>query len=269
MMDTHFHDDIGHIVKNRTYAYSRREGGFRINIPDFENYGATSLFTNVGDLARWADNFEHNQVGGDAGIRMLLTRGTLNEGEEISYALGIQHGQYRGLRTVGHGGSDAGYRSAFTIYPDQRTAIIVLSNVNNGNPGGLARQIAEVLLADDFTEEAPNEPQRPERRERMFPELSEEQLGQYAGIYYSVELDVRYEIAQRDGSLVLMRRKFPDRGDDSLRRGSSLRPAIACSSHATPRAESTVSTSAPGGCGTCASRRSTSRLPIPWWHRSR
>ena len=226
MMDTHFHDDIGHIVKNRTYAYSRREGGFRINIPDFENYGATSLFTNVGDLARWADNFEHNKVGGDAGIRMLLTRGMLNEGEEISYALGIQHGQYRGLRTVGHGGSDAGYRSAFTTYPDQRTAIIVLSNVSNGDPGGLARQIAEVLLADDFTEEAP-EPRRPERRERMFPELSEEQLAQYAGIYYSVELDVRYEIAPRDGSLVLMRRKFSDReltasGEDLFEAGNRL-----------------------------------------------
>jgi CubicO group peptidase (beta-lactamase class C family) len=210
MMDTHFHDDPGHIVKNRTYAYSPRQGGFRINIPDFENYGATSLFTNVGDLARWANNFEHTRVGGRAGIEMLLTRAVLNDGEAIDYALGIQHGQHRGLRTVGHGGSDAGYRSAFTTYPDQRTAIVVLSNVSTGNPGGLAREVAEVLLADAFTE-APPEPQRRERPERERRELSREQLTEYVGLYYSLELDVRYEVILEDDSLVLKRRKFSDR----------------------------------------------------------
>ena len=111
---------------------------------------------------------------------------------------------------MGHGGSDAGYRSAFTTYPDQRTAIVVLSNVSNGNPGGLARQIAEVLLADAFTEEAPERQRRePPERERL--ELTEEQMAEYVGVYYSIELDVRYEIAVEEASLVLRRRKFADR----------------------------------------------------------
>ena len=228
MNDTHFHDDIGHIVRGRTYAYSPQQGGFRINIPDFENYGATSLFTSAPDLARWSNNFSHGRVGGEAGLAMLLTRGVLNDGEEIDYALGIQHSSYRGLRTVGHGGSDAGYRSQFTTYPDQGTAVIVLSNVANGNPGALARQVADVVLADAFTEEAPaggrggGPPQQ--QQQEPPPELSERELAGYVGAYYSVELDVSYEIALNDGSLVVRRRKFDDRemnpaGDDLFNAG--------------------------------------------------
>lgn len=214
MDDTHFHDDIGHIVPGRTYAYSPRGDGFRINIPDFANYGATSLFTNVRDLTKWANNLSQMTVGGAAGIAMLQERGVLNSGETINYALGIQHGSYRGLRTVGHSGSDAGYRAEFRTYPDHGTAIIVLSNVSNGNPGGLARAVANVVLADDL-EPAPESSglgqggggaPAPEP-----PSLSAQDLRDYVGVYYSVELDVEYEVLTEEGALILRRKKFGDR----------------------------------------------------------
>ncbi len=233
MTSTHFHDDMGHIVPGRTYAYSPTGGGFRINIPFFANYGATSLFTNVRDLARWANNLESKTVGGEAGIAMLLERGVLNSGEAIGYALGIQHGAYRGLTTVGHSGSDAGYRAEFRTYPDQRTAIIVLSNVSNGNPGGLARAVADVVLEDAFppapeqqggggggdTEREPDPPP---------PTLSEAQLREFVGTYHSVELDVDYVVALEGGRLFLQRRKFGDRelepeAEDTFDAGSTYR----------------------------------------------
>ena len=47
----------------------------------------------------------------------MLERGVLNNGQKIDYAFGISHGMYRGLATVGHGGSDAGYRSALPPLP--------------------------------------------------------------------------------------------------------------------------------------------------------
>lgn len=220
MNDTHFHDDIGHIVKGRTYAYSPRGDDFRINIPDFANYGATSLFTTAGDLTRWASNFAHERIGGERGVAMLLERGVLNDGDTIDYALGVQHGSYRGLRTIGHGGSDAGYRAQLTIFPDQQLSIVVLSNLSNGNPGGLAREVADVLLADELTEDL-GEREPGSRPERTTQELTEAELAKFTGKYHSAELDVIYEIVLQDGALVLERRKFEGRrlvpsGEDSF-----------------------------------------------------
>jgi CubicO group peptidase (beta-lactamase class C family) len=229
---THFHDDMSEIVKGRAYAYSPRGDGFRINNPDYETYGATSLHTTVEDMAKWANNFKTKEVGGEAGIAQLLQRGKLNNGEEITYALGLMHGNYKGLRTVGHSGSDAGYRAQFTMFPEQDTAIIVLANVSNAGPGTLANRVADIVLADAIVEPEPTEP-RGERRPTQqrtverdeTPELTAEELAEFEGMYYSEELDTTYRIVLDEDRLVLERRKFDPaslrvRDADSLSWGS-------------------------------------------------
>ena len=237
MTSTHFHDDVSHIVPGRTYAYRPQGASFGINIPDFENYGATSLFTTVEDLVLWGDNFRHNKVGGEEAISLMQTRGVLNSGESINYAFAVQHGDHRGLRTLGHGGSDAGYRAQFTMYPDQDLTIAVLANVSNGNPGGLARQVAEVILEDVFVEPVTSATGgggrrglgirggRRGRRGARQASLSGARLAQYPGTYLSAELGVDYTISERDGGLYLVRRRFDDRvllgrGEDSFSAGN-------------------------------------------------
>ncbi len=212
MKNTHFHNDMGEIVKNRTSAYvPDNEGGFRISIPNFETYGATSLFTIVEDLALWEQNFVHKRIGGENGIKQMLTKGIINNGEEINYALGISHGIYRGLKTLGHSGSDAGYRANFTIFPDQKSSIIIFSNVSNSNPGRLTYQVADILLEEKFTEEKKPAPALSERSQQPKPrELSADQLSEYTGTYYSEELDVNYIVVIKDTSLLLERRKFEE-----------------------------------------------------------
>ena len=210
MKNTHFHNDMGEIVKNRTSAYvPDDEAGFKISIPNFETYGATSLFTTVEDLALWEQNFFHKRVGGEQAYKQMLTKGVLNSGEEIDYALGISHGTYRGLKTLGHTGSDAGYRANFTMFPEQRLSIIILANVSNANPRQLTYQAADILLEEEFTEEKKPTPERTERREEPKPpELTTDQLSEYTGTYYSEELDVNCTIVLRDTSLMVERRKF-------------------------------------------------------------
>ena len=58
MMNTHFHSDHAEITPNRTSAYSKDDQGkWKISVPVFDNYGATSLFTTVEDLSKWDENF--------------------------------------------------------------------------------------------------------------------------------------------------------------------------------------------------------------------
>jgi hypothetical protein len=117
-------------------------------VTNFDTAGATSLLTTVGDLARWHRNFDRPAVGGDPFIAGLLERGVLKNGKPIDYALGLVHGTYRGLRTVSHGGSDAGYRSAFVRFPDQRFGVATLCNIANVNPTEFSYRVADIFLGD-------------------------------------------------------------------------------------------------------------------------
>jgi len=156
MERTHFHDDHEMVVPGRAYSYAPAEGGgFTKSVLSYANAGATSLFTTAEDLALWLDNFRHHEVGGEAVMAQMLTRGVLNDGDTIAYAHGLSTGEYRGLATLGHGGADAGFRSAVTWFPDQEVGIVVLTNVSNGNPQGRLFSVADVVLADAF----PQDPQ--------------------------------------------------------------------------------------------------------------
>lgn len=147
---THFHDDHQMIVPDRAYSYASAASGYRKAVLSYANVGATSLFTTVEDLAKWTDNLDTGILGGESVLRLMHQRGVLNNGEELSYASGLVHGEHRGLRTVGHSGGDAGFRSHVVRYPDQRFAVVVLSNLADFSPYDVARQIAEIYLAEEM-----------------------------------------------------------------------------------------------------------------------
>jgi CubicO group peptidase (beta-lactamase class C family) len=151
MEATHFHDDHQMIVRNRAYAYAPKddgEFGLQNSIPDFDVVGATSLFTTAHEMAAWDRNFYTGQVGGPEAIERLRTRFELNDGSRTAYGHGLSVGRYRGLRTEGHGGADAGYRSNFVRFPDQNLSVAVLCNFPSADPGGRARQVAAAYLGD-------------------------------------------------------------------------------------------------------------------------
>jgi CubicO group peptidase (beta-lactamase class C family) len=153
MTNTHFHDDHQMIVKNRAYSYSSSNTGFRLAALNYANVGATSLFTTAEDLAKWVLNFEDKKIGGAPVIEQMQQKGILNSGKQLDYAFGLSIGPYRGLNTVGHSGGDAGYRSFAFWFPEQRFGVVVLSNLGSFNPSRVARQIADIYLADKLSPE--------------------------------------------------------------------------------------------------------------------
>lgn len=181
MSDTQFYDDHERIVKNRAYSYVPvKEDGFKKRRLNYANVGATSLFTTAEDLAKWVQNFEDGRVGGKEVIRQMQEQGVLNNGEKISYAFGLVIGEYKGLRTVSHSGGDAGYRSHVILFPDQRFAVVVLSNLGSFNTSRMARQVADIYLSDVIKEEKP--PARQVEEEEFKPDTSWYEV--YAGKYY-------------------------------------------------------------------------------------
>ncbi|MFN8581208.1 MAG: serine hydrolase [Gemmatimonadaceae bacterium] len=156
MSSTHFHDDHTMIVPGRTSAYQPRpSGGWFISIPVFDTYGATSLFTTTGDLLTWLRQLDEPKVGSARLLHDAQTSAQLNDGTATGYGYGMSIGRYRGLRVVGHGGADAGYRAQIERYPERGIAVAVLCNVSTAGPGALARRVVDVLLGDSAPRETP------------------------------------------------------------------------------------------------------------------
>lgn len=211
MNDTHFHNDLNVVVRNRASGYRPTEqGGYSINMTQLDIIGDGSVYTTIEDFFKWDQNFYHNELGRGTQdlIDMVLTGGVLNNGEDITYAFGLDVGTNRGLRRVSHTGSFAGFNTINIQYPDQRFSVVVFSNGSMG-PGRFARRIVDLYLADQFTEPAPPERERQSRRQREAqdrPEpvtLSSLQLQEYAGFYYSDELDAPAILEVEESALVM------------------------------------------------------------------
>ncbi len=180
MDNTLFYDDHRRIVRNRAYSYGRSGDGYNKRVLSYATVGATSLFTTVEDLALWALNFENPIVGDHEVIEKMNRRGIFNNGREGNYALGQSIGTYRNLNMISHGGADAGYRSFFARFPDQRTSVIVFSNDASFNSNRMAMRVASVVLEDHIEDTPPRE----EREEREIPEgvkLPQATLERYTG----------------------------------------------------------------------------------------
>lgn len=149
MKATHFHNDYTEIENNRAYSYYRKDSaGFSNSILSYSNEGATSLFSNVEDLSKWIMNFYNPKAGDAQDISQLVVKGKLNNRKEIKYALGIVSDNYKNWTQYQHGGSDAGYRTFISIFPDLKMGFIVLGNLGEINTQDKANQMADLFIHD-------------------------------------------------------------------------------------------------------------------------
>lgn len=155
MQQTHFHDDYVEIEKNRAYSYSRKNlFAFNNSVLSYSVAGATSLFTNISDLAKWAINFYTPVAGTAADIQQLVQNGKLNDGTEIDYALGIVNNKYKSYRQYSHSGGDAGFRTYFTVFPELKMGFMVFSNLGEVNTYEKTYQMVDLFI-NDTTQKIP------------------------------------------------------------------------------------------------------------------
>ena len=158
MKDTHFHDNYKEVVPGRAYSYNLQPGGrFEHAVLSYSIVGATSLLTTVLDEVKWLNNYESGEVGGKDLIEKMYQVGSLNDGRKLTNAFGLFIGKYKGWKQIGHGGSDAGFRTYACRFPEKGLGIVVFSNSGTANPTGLTNQVADVLITDTKNEPKPDE----------------------------------------------------------------------------------------------------------------
>ena len=215
MKDTHFHDRPGHIVGRRAISYQDSDVDehqeFQVSyLGNFDKVGAGGLYTTVRDLLLWDRNFYSGDVGGKPFLDLIHTRGVLNDGSQLTYAFGLTVDEYRGSKTVSHGGSMMGFKAAYLQFPEQRFSVITTCNLGSINPMPLAQQVADVYLGDQLARAVPSSTTmgRSNSSTDSEPFDNDEVVG-LAGTFYSDELDVSYELAVENGQLWLRLRNTP------------------------------------------------------------
>lgn len=153
MNNTLFLDNNEKVVRNLAGSYYMSSDGWKKSLLNHQITGSTNLLTTVEDMSLWALNFENPVVGDRNLIRKMVTRGTLDTGDSLDYAMGLETGDYKGLKLIGHRGAERGYRSLFVRFPEQRLAIIVLSNNGSIDPTDLGLKVADIILKDKFVTE--------------------------------------------------------------------------------------------------------------------
>ena len=149
MRHTVIHENYGDLVPGRAVSYVKGvDGRFRYIASSDSYVGAKGVFTTVGDLTRWGWNLNDGKVGGRGLVEQMQVPARLKGAKPGPYGAGLFVGEYRGLKTVEHGGATAGYRTALLRFPEQRFSVALLCNRDDVvSPEGQAVKVADVFLA--------------------------------------------------------------------------------------------------------------------------
>jgi hypothetical protein len=152
MHDTGVHTSSA-VLKHEATGYSFASGkSSKATNWDMSRAGAAgALYSTVEDLMRWNEGVFGGKVLSDASLAAAFTPIKLDSGEEpmMPYGYGWIISEYRGLKTVSHGGGLNGWSAFLTRYVDQNMTIAVLHNALPAVPGLSPNEVAE-LAADAF-----------------------------------------------------------------------------------------------------------------------
>ncbi|HTS27045.1 MAG TPA: serine hydrolase domain-containing protein [Bryobacteraceae bacterium] len=135
-------------VRNRAYGYTERAGAFERTDQSVTSavLGDGGIYSSVEDLFRWDQALYTTRLVRAETLQAAFTPALLTNGTKTAYGFGWEIGEYKGLKTVRHGGSTVGFRTHICRIPEKRFTVIVLVNRANARPEELADRIADLYL---------------------------------------------------------------------------------------------------------------------------
>jgi D-alanyl-D-alanine carboxypeptidase len=111
-------------------------------------FAAGELAMTASDLAKWDISLMDQTVLSPASYRALETEVLLKNGVGTGYALGLDVGLEGGHRLLSHSGEVSGFTASNRVYPDDRAAVVVLTNQDASTAAGaISRAVGRLLFA--------------------------------------------------------------------------------------------------------------------------
>lgn len=203
MNDTVIEMETEQVIPGAADSYKDAENdGY---VTDFSNrayYGAADIYTTVGDMAKWINNFDEATVGGKEIIDQMTAPYVLTTGETSEYGLGLDISKYRGLKKIFHNGAHAGYRAYFSYFPELNAGVVFMQNYSP-IPLLLGPAVEDIFFGDQM---------EPKKEQRILAKSNKEEdkvkimsslLEKYEGTYRDVEGFVAFRLEKRKDDLVM------------------------------------------------------------------
>lgn len=111
-------------------------------------FAAGGLAMTAEDLARWDVSMMNRSIMKAASYKQMQTETLLANGAGTNYGLGVNVAVSDGRRVISHGGEVSGFTAINQVYPDDRAAIVVLTNIDAASTSSLiASKMADLLFA--------------------------------------------------------------------------------------------------------------------------
>ncbi len=136
------YDDVWTIVPGRAEGYEIRNGALRkIPYKDHAAYSAGGLLSTAGDFLRW------DRALYDSRLLSAQSRELLFQLYKENYAYGWQVKTAWGKKVITHNGEIDGFSSDVQRYPESKTLILVLGNIQNLGARMIGCDLAAILFA--------------------------------------------------------------------------------------------------------------------------
>jgi CubicO group peptidase (beta-lactamase class C family) len=131
-------------------------------------FAAGELAMTAQDLARWDISMIDQTILKPESYRVLEAEVPMTNGVGSRYGLGVSVGIANGKRIISHGGEVSGFTARNEVYPDDRVAIVVLTNMDATSA---SEQIAGGISRALFASTDPATPKTTEQMRKIFDEL--------------------------------------------------------------------------------------------------
>ncbi len=125
------YEQTNHILMNRDYDLT-------------DVFSAGALVSTVDDLARWNAALDGDTLLQAVSKAQMWTATKLNNGKPTKYGFGWFIEEVNGHKNIGHSGSTSGFSASIQRFPDDKLAVVVLTNTDEQIATILARKVAEL-----------------------------------------------------------------------------------------------------------------------------
>jgi CubicO group peptidase (beta-lactamase class C family) len=135
------------IIPNRANGYEQANHAWINRDYDLTDvFSAGALVSTIGDLAKWNVALDCNDPLSAKSKDQMWTPTKLNSGKMTKYGFGWFIGTLQGHKNIGHSGSTSGFSASIQRFPDDRLAVILLTNTDEQIATALAEKVALLYL---------------------------------------------------------------------------------------------------------------------------
>lgn len=136
-------------IVQRAYGYTvTRDGVVRTDqSPTSGVLGDGGIYSSIADLHRWIQALQHYKVLTAKEWILASTNATVADGTPSGVGCGWFVDVQNGRRRLRHHGETIGFTNAIAIYPDDKVAMVVLTNRTDAAPWKIIDQIAAEVFA--------------------------------------------------------------------------------------------------------------------------